>query len=51
MIFGKPEFVLKAKNVDLRMPSYNDYEQWRDLREGSKAFLEIWEPKRSNEFF
>ena len=51
MIFGKLEFVLKAKNVELRTPRYSDYEQWRDLREGSKAFLELWEPKRSNDFF
>tara|TARA_B100000963_G_scaffold176614_1_gene153625 strand:- start:403 stop:984 length:582 start_codon:yes stop_codon:yes gene_type:complete len=51
MIFGKPQFVLKAKNVELRTPRYNDYEQWLDLRESSKEFLEIWEPKRGNEFF
>ena len=51
MIFGKPEFILKAKNVELRTPRYSDYEQWRDLREGSKAFLELWEPKRGNDFF
>ena len=51
MIFGKPEFILKAKNVDLRTPSYSDYEQWRDLRESSKEFLQMWEPKRGNEFF
>jgi len=51
MIFGKSEFVLKAKNVELRTPRYSDYEQWRDLRESSKEFLEIWEPKRGNGFF
>ena len=51
MIFGKPECVLKAKNVELRTPRYSDYEQWRDLREDSKAFLELWEPKRDNNFF
>ena len=51
MIFSKPEFVLKSKNVELRTPRYSDYEQWRDLRESSKAFLELWEPKRDNGFF
>ena len=51
MIFGKPELVLKAKNVDLRVPRYGDFEQWRELRENSKAFLELWEPKRGNDFF
>ena len=51
MIFGKPELVLKAKNVDLRAPRYGDFEQWRELRENSKAFLELWEPKRGNDFF
>ncbi len=51
MIFSKPELVLKAKNVELRAPHYSDFEQWRDLRDNSKAFLELWEPKRGNDFF
>ena len=51
MIFSKPVSVLKAKNVELRTPRYSDYDQCRDLREGSKAFLELWEPKRGNDFF
>ena len=51
MIFGSPELVLKAKNLELRTPRYSDYEQWRDVREHSKAFLEPWEPKRDNDFF
>ena len=51
MIFGKSELVLKAQNVDLRAPHYGDFEQWRELRENSKAFLELWEPKRGNDFF
>ena len=51
MIFGSPELLLKAKSVELRTPRYSDYEQWRDVRESSKAFLELWEPKRGNEFF
>ncbi len=51
MIFGKPKLVLKAKNVELRAPRYSDFEQWRQLRENSKTFLELWEPKRGNDFF
>ena len=51
MIFGKPELILKAKKVELREPNYTDFEQWRQLRESSKAFLELWEPKRGGEFF
>ena len=51
MIFGKPELILKAKKVELRAPNYSDFEQWRQLRESSKTFLELWEPKRGGEFF
>ena len=51
MIFGKSEILLKTKNVELRAPNYSDFEQWRDLRENSKNFLELWEPKRGSEFF
>ena len=51
MIFGKPELILKTKKVELRAPHYSDFEQWRHLRENSKTFLELWEPKRGNDFF
>ena len=51
MIFGKPELLLKTKNVELRAPNYRDFEQWLSLREDSKTFLELWEPKRGSEFF
>ena len=51
MIFGKPELILKTKKVELRAPHYSDFDQWRHLRENSKTFLELWEPKRGNEFF
>ena len=51
MIFGKPELILKTKKVELRAPHYSDFDQWRHLRENSKTFLELWEPKRGNDFF
>ena len=51
MIFGKPELILQGKNVELRAPHYSDFDQWRSLRESSKTFLELWEPKRGSEFF
>ena len=51
MIFRKPELILKTKKVDLRAPHYSDFDQWRHLRENSKTFLELWEPKRGNDFF
>ena len=51
MIFGKPELILKTKKVELRAPNYNDFDQWYSLREGSKKFLQLWEPKRGNDFF
>ena len=49
MIFGSPELVLKAKNVELRTPRYRDYEQWRDVRESSKAFW-LWSQKEATSF-
>ena len=51
MIFGKPELILKGKKVELRPPHYRDFDQWCSLRESSKTFLELWEPKRGSEFF
>ena len=51
MIFGKSELILRTKNVELRAPHYSDFDQWRSLRENSKTFLQIWEPKRSSDFF
>ena len=51
MIFGKPELTLKTKKTELRAPNYSDFDQWLSLRESSKTFLELWEPKRGNDFF
>ena len=51
MIFGKSELILKTKKVELRAPHYSDFDQWSSIRENSKTFLELWEPKRSSEFF
>ena len=51
MLFGKPELILKTKKVELRAPHYSDFDQWSHLRENSKTFLELWEPKRGNDFF
>ena len=51
MIFGKPEIILKSTKLELRGPQYHDFDQWRNLRENSRAFLELWEPKRGNDFF
>ena len=51
MIFGKTELILKTNKVELRVPHYSDFDQWRHLRENSKTFLELWEPKRGNDFF
>ena len=51
MIFGKPELILKTTKVELRAPHYSDFDQWRSIRENSKTFLELWEPKRGSEFF
>ena len=51
MIFGKPELILKTTKVELRAPHYSDFDQWRSIRENSKTFLELWEPKRDSDFF
>ena len=51
MIFGKPEIILKSTKLELRGPQYSDFDQWRNLRENSRAFLELWEPKRGKDFF
>ncbi len=35
---------LSGKRVTLRTPVIDDFQEWRDLRINSKAFLEPWEP-------
>ena len=51
MIFGKQGIQIKTDNLLLRLPKYNDFESWLDLRKTSKEFLEVWEPKRNKDFF
>jgi [ribosomal protein S5]-alanine N-acetyltransferase len=36
--------VLEGKRVVLRLPRRGDYEEWRALRDESRAFLTPWEP-------
>lgn len=36
--------VLGGEGVRLRPPRASDYEEWRDLRSASRAFLQPWEP-------
>ncbi|HYG28143.1 MAG TPA: GNAT family protein [Caulobacteraceae bacterium] len=35
---------LKGEGVRLRPPRWTDYQEWASLRDGSKAFLQPWEP-------
>ena len=51
MIFRSKGIQIKTDNLILRLPKYDDFESWLDLRTISREFLEIWEPKRSREFF
>ncbi len=51
MIFGYKGIQIKTDNLLLRLPKYDDFENWLDLRTISKDFLEAWEPKRSKGFF
>ena len=41
---GVPTPVLNAERITLRAPSAADYDEWRTLREASRAFLTPWEP-------
>ena len=35
---------VEGESVQLRSPKASDYGEWRDLREGSREFLQPWEP-------
>jgi len=37
--------VLNGERTRLRVPTTADYQQWADLRRESRAFLEPWEPR------
>ena len=51
MIFGNKGIQIKTENLILRLPKYDDFESWSELRANSKKFLEVWEPRRSGDFF
>ena len=51
MIFGNKGIQIKTGNLVLRLPKYDDFESWLDLRTVSREFLEVWEPKRGRDFF
>lgn len=40
----EPELIVRGEGVDLRSPCVADYEQWAELRECSREFLQKWEP-------
>ena len=37
--------VLDGERIRLRTPTAGDYRQWAELRQASRAFLEPWEPR------
>jgi [ribosomal protein S5]-alanine N-acetyltransferase len=44
LLAPKTNYECRGKRTVLRSPTVDDYAQWRDLRQGSRAFLEPWEP-------
>jgi [ribosomal protein S5]-alanine N-acetyltransferase len=44
-IFPRPETPLLGERIVLREPMGRDYAAWAALRQGSRAFLEPWEPQ------
>ncbi|MGL4437678.1 MAG: GNAT family N-acetyltransferase [Bosea sp. (in: a-proteobacteria)] len=46
-----PRTIIKGDGVMLRQPMMDDFEEWAALRQGSRAFLEPWEPLWSEDDF
>jgi [ribosomal protein S5]-alanine N-acetyltransferase len=47
----KPDHVCQGAKTFLRAPRVDDFEQWRDLRQQSRSFLEPWEPAWQDDEF
>jgi [ribosomal protein S5]-alanine N-acetyltransferase len=49
LLAPKPDYECRGSKVYLRKPRMEDFQQWRDLRLSSKAFLVPWEPRWSDD--
>lgn len=49
LLAQKPDYECHGQKVYLRKPRMEDFQQWRDLRCNSKAFLVPWEPTWSDD--
>jgi ribosomal-protein-alanine N-acetyltransferase len=43
--WSEPQPLIEGTGLYLRPPAMSDYEEWADLRERSRGFLEPWEPE------
>lgn len=43
--WSEPQPMIEGAGVYLRAPMMGDYDEWADLRDRSRAFLEPWEPE------
>jgi [ribosomal protein S5]-alanine N-acetyltransferase len=44
LLAPKPDYECKGRRTQLRAPSVDDFQQWRNLRNISQNFLTPWEP-------
>lgn len=44
LLAPKSNYECRGQTTRLRSPSVDDFNQWRDLRQSSREFLEPWEP-------
>jgi [ribosomal protein S5]-alanine N-acetyltransferase len=44
LLAPKSNYECRGQRTVLRSPAVEDFPQWRDLRQNSRAFLEPWEP-------
>jgi [ribosomal protein S5]-alanine N-acetyltransferase len=47
----KPDYGCQGQKTVLRAPRLEDFEQWRDVRQASRSFLEPWEPSWADDEF
>lgn len=51
LLTQKPSHFCTGENTYLRAPRLDDFEQWRDVRQASRSFLEPWEPTWADDEF
>ena len=51
LLTQKPSHSCTGQKTFLRAPRLEDFEQWRDVRQASRSFLEPWEPVWTDDEF